>query len=74
MTNPMELLWFLKIAGPVLAIRLGLAAQRDEENGRPFTAAMEWRKAAELLTFISPANFSVKQSVLPHANSQTPEC
>jgi hypothetical protein len=58
MTNPMEFRWFLKIADPVLAVRLGLAAQRDEENGCPFTAAMEWRKAAELLTFIpGVANF-----------------
>lgn len=38
----------LKIAGPIMAVRFGWAAQRDEQNGFPLTAAMEWRKAAEL--------------------------
>jgi hypothetical protein len=32
-----------------LAMRYCLAAQRDEMGGFPFTAAVEWRKAAELL-------------------------
>jgi hypothetical protein len=32
-----------------VAMRYCLAAQRDESNGFPLTAAMEWRKAAELL-------------------------
>jgi len=32
-----------------LAMRYCLAAQRDEMSGFPFTAAVEWRKAAELL-------------------------
>jgi hypothetical protein len=31
------------------AMRYCLAAQRDEMSGFPFTAAVEWRKAAELL-------------------------
>jgi hypothetical protein len=30
------------------------AAQRDERNGFPFTAAMEWRKAADLFSPIVP--------------------
>lgn len=30
------------------ALRYGRAAQRDEGNGFPFTAAMEWHHAAEL--------------------------
>ena len=32
-----------------LAMRYCLAAQRDEMSGFPLTAAVEWRKAAELL-------------------------
>ncbi len=43
----------LKIAGPILALRCRRAAQRDENNGFPFTAAMEWRKAAELSSWIT---------------------
>ena len=31
-----------------LAILYCLAAQQDEKNGWPFTAALQWRKAAEL--------------------------
>ena len=31
-----------------MAVRWCLVAERDEENGFPLTAAMEWRKAAEL--------------------------
>lgn len=37
-----------------LAMRYCLAAQRDEMSGFPFTAAGEWRKAAELLGPITP--------------------
>ena len=36
-----------KLAGPILALRYSRAAQRDENNGFTFTAAMEWREAAE---------------------------
>jgi hypothetical protein len=43
------------ISSPVLAIAYCHAAQRDEKNGFPFTAAMEWRKAAELLNSIPAA-------------------
>jgi hypothetical protein len=38
----------------VLAMRYCLAAQRDEMSGFPFTAAGEWRKAAELVGSIGP--------------------
>jgi hypothetical protein len=41
------------LAGPLLALRYRRAAQRDENNGFPFTAAMEWRKAAELSSWIT---------------------
>jgi hypothetical protein len=37
-----------------LAVRYCLAAQRDEVSGFPFTAAVEWRKAAELFGSITP--------------------
>ena len=37
-----------------IAVRYCLAAERDEQNGFPLTAAMEWRKAAELLAPITP--------------------
>ena len=37
-----------------LAMRYCLAAQRDEVSGFPFTAAVEWRKAAELLAPVTP--------------------
>lgn len=37
-----------------VAMRYCLAAQRDEKDGFPFTAALEWRKAAELLGPITP--------------------
>jgi hypothetical protein len=43
----------LALAGTApLALRYCLAAQRDENNGFPFTAAMEWQKAAYL--FVGP--------------------
>lgn len=41
------------LAGPLLALRYRRAAQRDENNGFPLTAAMEWRKAAELSSWIT---------------------
>lgn len=37
-----------------LALRYCMAAQRDEKNGFPFTAAMEWHKAADLFVPIGP--------------------
>lgn len=43
----------LKLGGPILALRYRRAAQRDEGNGLTFTAAMEWRKAAELSSCIT---------------------
>jgi hypothetical protein len=36
------------------AMRYCLAARRDEKNGFPLTAALEWRKAAELAGPIGP--------------------
>jgi len=38
---------------PAIAMRYCLAAQQDEKNGFPFTAAMGWRKAAELFVPIT---------------------
>jgi hypothetical protein len=35
-----------------IAVRRCLAAQRNEKQGFPLAAAMEWRRAAELLTMI----------------------
>jgi len=43
----------LKLAGAIVAFRYRRAARRDEDNNLPFTAAMEWRKAAELSSWIS---------------------
>ena len=37
-----------------LALRYCLAAQRDEKNRFPFTAAMEWQKAAYLYAPFAP--------------------
>ena len=45
--------WLVIITGPFLALRYNRAARRDENNGAPFTAAMEWRKAAELSSWNS---------------------
>lgn len=42
----------LVVLGPVIAVVYCRAAQRDERNGFPLTAAMEWRHAAELLGFL----------------------
>jgi hypothetical protein len=38
------------LSGLLLAIAYSRAAQRDEKNGYAFTAALEWRKAAELMS------------------------
>ena len=37
-----------------VVMRYCLAAQRHEKNGSPFAAALEWRKAAELVGSIGP--------------------
>jgi hypothetical protein len=39
---------FVRVTGPLLAMRLRRRAQKDEMDGLLFTAAMEWRIAAEL--------------------------
>lgn len=45
--------WFLlNVVVPAKAFQYGCAAERDECKRLPYTAAMEWRKAVELL----PAN------------------
>jgi hypothetical protein len=40
--------WLTNVVAPAKVFHYGRAAQRDERNGFPYTAAMEWRKAAEL--------------------------
>jgi hypothetical protein len=40
------------ITGPAAAIAYCREAQRDESNGHEFTAAMKWRRAAQLIAFI----------------------
>jgi hypothetical protein len=40
--------WLSKVVAPARAMQYCRAAQRDEQNGFACTAAMEWRKAAEL--------------------------
>jgi hypothetical protein len=40
--------WFSNVVVAAKAFLYGCAAERDERNGFPYTAAMEWRKAAEL--------------------------
>jgi hypothetical protein len=41
--------WWMRAAIVLAkALHYGRAAQRDERNGFPYTAAMEWRHAAEL--------------------------
>jgi hypothetical protein len=42
------------VYGPMVAVSYCLAAERDEKNGYHFTAAFEWRKAAELTATIPP--------------------
>jgi hypothetical protein len=46
-------MWRVLIAGFLLALGYRRAAQRDEKNGLPFTAAMEWRKAADALLVLT---------------------
>lgn len=41
--------WLRNIVFPMKALHLRRAAQRDERNGFAYTAAMEWRNAAELI-------------------------
>ena len=41
--------WPTNVIASAKAFRYGRAAQRDERNGFPCTAALEWRKAAELI-------------------------
>ena len=43
----------LRLVGPLLAFRYCRAAKQDEDNGLPFTAAMEWRQAAELSSWVT---------------------
>lgn len=40
--------WLSTVAIPAKAFQYGCAAERDERKGLPYTAALEWRKAAEL--------------------------
>ena len=40
--------WLSDLVAPAKAFHYGRAARRDERKGLPYTAAMEWRKAAEL--------------------------
>lgn len=40
--------WLSHVVGPARAFQYGYAAEQDERKGFPHTAAMEWRKAAEL--------------------------
>ena len=39
--------WLSDLVAPAKAFHYGRAARRDERKGLPYTAAMEWRKAAE---------------------------
>jgi hypothetical protein len=48
MRNPFQRWSLLRITGPWLAMRLRRRARKDEKDGFLFTAAMEWRMAAEL--------------------------
>ncbi len=43
------------ISGPMIGIAYCHAAQRDERDGYSNTAALEWRRAAELMAPIPPA-------------------
>jgi hypothetical protein len=53
--------WLSHIAGPCRAFPYACAAERDERHGLPYTAAMEWRKAAELTTNTRAAEYSWRQ-------------
>ncbi len=48
MRNPFQRWSLSSITGPLLAMRLRRRARKDEKDGFLFTAAMEWRMAAEL--------------------------
>jgi hypothetical protein len=48
MRNPFRRWSLSRITGPLLAMRLRRRARKDEKDGFLFTAAMEWRMAAEL--------------------------
>lgn len=39
---------WLSVTVPAKALQYSCAAERDARNGFPYTAAMQWRKAAEL--------------------------
>jgi hypothetical protein len=45
---------FVRVVAPLYAFQYCRAAQRDERNGFPFAAAMEWHKAAELFAPVAP--------------------
>ena len=40
--------WLSTVAIPARAFQYGCAAERDERRGLQYTAAMQWRKAADL--------------------------
>jgi hypothetical protein len=40
--------WLSTVAIPAKAVQYGCAAERDERKCLPYTAAIQWRKAAEL--------------------------
>jgi hypothetical protein len=54
--------WFLlNVVVPAKAFQYGCAADRDERKGLPYTAAMEWRKAAELTAETRAAEYCWRQ-------------
>lgn len=54
--------WLSNIVLPARAFHYGCAAERDERKGFPCTAAMKWRKAAELFAWNTrAAEFSWQQ-------------
>ena len=53
---------WLTLMARARAFQYGQAAQRDERKGFPYTAAMEWRNAAELFpTNTYPADYCWRQ-------------
>jgi hypothetical protein len=46
--------WLFNVVIPAKAFQYGCAAEHDERNGLPCTAAMRWRNAAELLAANPP--------------------
>jgi hypothetical protein len=44
----------LELLGPLLAFQYRRDAKQDEDKGLPFTAAMEWRHAAEVSSWVTP--------------------